>query len=106
MKVGDVEKCVDCGGSGVVVTTTFEGHDLDRELARRSPLPLEPSVYEPAGLTCRPCEAIRLRQAMPKRGVCPACGKENLKATLQDMPGTRSFCDDACLSEFVNRGRG
>lgn len=105
MKVGDIDKCADCGSSGVVVTTSLEGHDFDKELSRRVAVALEPSAYSQA-LTCRPCEATRLRAALPKRGVCPACGKQSQKAVLMDLSGTRSFCDDKCRSDFLNHQIG
>ncbi len=105
MKVGDSGHCADCGADGVVVTTNLAGTDLDRKLHRSVSTPLEPSAYEP-GLTCRPCEALRFRSALPERGVCAACGKHNAKATAQDLGATRSFCDSACISAFINARLG
>lgn len=98
MKVGEFGRCVDCDSTGVVVTTNVDGTDLDRELARRTKVPLEPSAYSPGGLTCRPCETTRFRSALPVRSVCPQCGRENQK----DASATRSFCNDACVTAFLN----
>jgi len=106
MKVGDLFRCSDCGTGGVVVTTDLEGTDFDRELQRRVNLPLEPSAYGSGDLTCRPCETLRLKAVLPERGVCAACGKHNAKAVARDLGATRSFCDDVCISAWVNRRLG
>lgn len=99
MKVGEVGLCVDCKAPGMIVSTSIDGSDFDVDLARRSSKALEPSAYSPLGLTCSPCEANRVRLAMPPRGVCPACGKDS-KA---DLGATRSFCGDACINAFLER---
>lgn len=106
MKVGDLEHCSDCGVDGVVVTTNVAGTDLDRELQRMVSSPLEPSAYEPGGLTCRLCETTRFKSVLPERGVCAACGKHNARATAADLGATRSFCDTACINAFINARLG
>ena len=104
MKVGDSDRCADCDASGVVVTTNVHGTDLNKELQRSAKTPLEPSAYEPGGLTCRACETLRFKSALPERGVCAACGKHNARAMARDLGATRSFCDDDCISAWVSRG--
>lgn len=103
MNVGDLAACMDCDSAGVIVCTDVLGSDFDQALQRRVELPLEPSAYEPPGLTCRACEASRFRGVLPVRGACAACGRPNAKAIKQDLGATRSFCGDACVSTYVNR---
>lgn len=106
MKVGDIGHCSDCGAAGFVVTTNLAGTDLDRELQRRVSTPLEPSAYAAGGLTCRLCETLRFKSALPERGVCAACGKHNAMAMAKDLGATRSFCDTACINAFINARLG
>ena len=103
MTVGDLDRCIDCEIGGVVVTTNVHGTDLNMELQRSVKTPLEPSAYEPGGLTCRACEKLRFKAALPERGVCAACGRYNAKASARDLGATRSFCDDACVSNWISR---
>ena len=105
MKVGDLEKCVGCGISGVVVSTGVDGLDYDKVLAKSTKVPLENSVLL-VGMACRACELKAFRQALPERGICPSCGKPNRKAIDGDLGATRAFCDDDCISLHINKEEG
>lgn len=95
---------MDCGRTGTVVATSPE--NWDEHLGPRVALPLEPSVYDPPGLTCRDCEAKRFKAVLPERGICPRCGKPNRAAIKDDLGVTRSFCGDACITGFLNDAEG
>lgn len=102
-KLGEKAACQDCGAEGVVVCTINADvdDDFDAALARMVKVPLEPSAYQPGGLTCRLCETRRLKSALPPRGLCANCGRPNASAMRKDLGSTRSFCDDRCINEFL-----
>lgn len=96
-KIGDRAECSECRKPGVVVAADGK-HDLGLEC--ESDLPLEPSRYR-EGLTCKGCELILFRSALPSRGSCGWCGAPNAKALHHDLGATRSFCNDQCISNFL-----
>ncbi len=99
MRLGDLASCSACGRDGIVVST--DGNDYDLKLRQNMPKSLvavEPSAFEPGGLTCEDCERSRFKTALPVRGECAWCGKP---ATKKDLASSRSFCDDGCISAFL-----
>ncbi len=99
MRLGDMTVCSVCGRDGIVVST--DGSDYDLKLRRSVPKTLvavEPSAFEPPGLTCEDCERLRLKAALPTRGRCAWCGKP---AKRSDLASGRSFCNDDCISAFL-----
>lgn len=97
-RIGDESACSSCRLVGTVVADSDGRHDA--ALERVSGRPLEPSRYHP-GLTCRGCELILFRSALPQRGTCGWCGAINAKAMHSDLGATRSFCNDLCISNFL-----
>lgn len=98
-KIGDRGVCDSCFKHGTVVAASG-AHDP--ELERVADLALEPSSYLRDGFTCRACETVLFRSALPERGVCGYCGKTNARAMHHDLGATRSFCDERCISAFLN----
>jgi hypothetical protein len=95
-RVGVEALCGDCKKPGTVVAT--DATDYDPVLEQSAKTSLEVSVYSPHGLTCRDCETLRLKAALPRRGACPACGKEK-----GDRGFAESFCSDACRSAWATK---
>jgi len=98
-RVGSEALCGECRKPGVVVATNEA--DYDTAIERSTKTPLEVSVYPPFGLTCRECETGRLKSALPKRGVCPACGKPKTDSPMKDPGFASSFCDDVCRTSWL-----
>jgi len=93
-QVGVEAVCGDCKKPGMVVATNST--DYDPVLAKSVKTQLEASAYPPSGLTCHDCEGVRFKAALPKRGVCPACG-----AKRGDLGFAESFCDDDCRNAWL-----
>jgi hypothetical protein len=98
-RVGVEGVCADCRKPGVVVST--DATNFDATIKTQSPL--EVSAYPPRVLTCCDCEGARFKTALPKRGVCAACGRPKTDSALRDPGFAESFCDDACRSAWLTR---
>lgn len=99
--VGVEAICGYCKKPGMVVATNAENHDAILEKATKTPL--EVSGCPPHYLTCRDCEILHFKNALPKRGVCPECGKAKTDSLMKDPGFASSFCDDACRSAWATK---
>jgi len=99
-KIGDAGKCDDCKKDGFIVALQTDLYDPTA--CPPDSCPLEISAYDPEGTTCIDCERSRFRRALPKRGTCAWCGALNPRAIKDDAGATRSFCDDECISNYIN----
>ncbi len=95
--VGVEAICSVCKKPGTVVATCMTDYDSELDKTVRMAA-LEESAYAPPGLTCRDCEAARFKNALPVRGVCPACGKGR-----PDTGFFESFCNDACRGAWLGK---